>query len=239
MKVSILRKKDRQSEEYMQEFTYSGEMHISIVNLLEYLNKEIADSGEDDRISYEICFESSCHQGLCGACAMVVNDRPVLACQTFCDEVADKEGNITIRPLSKFPVIKDLSVDRKEIYDSMKQAQLWLEKSKDVSKKALQSQSQAALCLMCGCCLEACPNYVPDDMFKGMPVALSALNLISKSVEGAHKEDMKKNYKEQVFNGCTKSMACEKVCPMKIPTVTLMSEANRLSVWKLWKLICK
>lgn len=48
----------------MQEFTYLGEMHISIVNLLEILNKEISDRGEDDKISYEICFESSCHQRL-------------------------------------------------------------------------------------------------------------------------------------------------------------------------------
>jgi len=236
MKVIILRQRDRDSESYTQEFEYSGEMHISIINLLENLNKEINEQGQTP-ISYQICYESSCQQGLCGACAMVVNGKPVLACQAFCDEVVDKNDTIDIRPLSKFPVIQDLNVDRKEIFESMEQAQLWMEDKSKLSEKRLESQYLASLCLMCGCCLEACPNYVTGDIFKGMPVALSALNLISQSTNGKHKDEMKENYKEHVFNGCSKSMSCEKVCPMKIPTVTLMSQANRLSVWKIWNLI--
>lgn len=228
MIIRIKRQADSSSESYCQEFVYDGEKHVTVVNVIEWLNIRLSSAG-----LAEIAYDNSCQHGLCGACAMVVCSRPVLACRTFIDELGT--DTVEIRPLGKFPVISDLLVDRSEMHEAMKRAELWTEKTTGTSVSATRNNS--ALCLMCGLCLEACPNYAPGDIFKGMPEAMASLNLIPKTCRGEHRDAMEKNYRKQVFAGCTKSMACEKVCPMNLPLVTMMSDANRLSVWKIWKLI--
>ena len=68
-------------------------------------------------------------QGLCGSCAMVINSQPKLACQTFLnEEIMIKEyGEITIEPLSKFPVIKNLKVDKSKLHNDLIECEQWLE----------------------------------------------------------------------------------------------------------------
>lgn len=238
MKVKLFRRESTESTPYWQEFEYEVKGHISILNMLEDINKNYI-CRSDGKIEDPVCFESSCQQGLCGSCAMIINNEPRLACQTFCDEFVGKADVITVSPLTKFPVIKDLMVDRSEMFDAMNQMKLWMEGDAKNGRGSNRKQYQAALCVMCGCCLEACPNYAPGDLFKGLPAALATVNILKKSENSEHKTAIRDSYIKSVFKGCTKSMACEKVCPMSIPGVTLLAEGNRLSVWKLWKLITK
>jgi succinate dehydrogenase/fumarate reductase-like Fe-S protein len=67
---------------------------------------------------------------------------------------------------------------------------------------------------------------------------MNAMNILKLNHKSEHKAKIKQEYKNKVFNTCTKIGACEKVCPQGLPTMTIMSEANRLSVWKLWQIIC-
>ena len=70
MKIRILRQKATDSEPYWESFNYDGTMEISVAGMLDKLNfgdDIINDLGEKtDRIGWE----SSCLQGMCGACAM-------------------------------------------------------------------------------------------------------------------------------------------------------------------------
>jgi succinate dehydrogenase / fumarate reductase iron-sulfur subunit len=238
IKISFLRKKDKDSEAYTQSFDYEGDCRISVVEMIEYINHHPPEPAGTGGPFRPISYESSCEQGLCGACAMVVNGKPVLACETFCDEAADRDGRIKVEPLSKFPVVCDLTVDRNEIFETMKKMGLWVEGQAAVSPSTLQLQYIAAQCLLCGCCLEACPNYAAGDFFAGAAGAVSAMNMLKLNGGSRHKDEIKKQYGERVFKTCTKSRACELVCPAKIPVLTLMSEANRLSVWRLWQFFC-
>lgn len=237
LNISFLRKKDKDSDSYVETYEYHGECHISILSLIEYVNNHPPKAEDKNKPFRPISFESSCEQGMCGACAMVVNDRPVLACQTFCDDIASKKGEIKIEPLIKFPVICDFIVDRTEILEAMKRMKLWVDGEAKVSPSTLSLQYQASQCLQCGCCLEVCPNYAKGDLFTGAVGALNAMNILKLNHKSEHKAEIKKEYKNKVFNTCTKVGACEKVCPAGLPTMTLISEANRLSVWKLWQLI--
>lgn len=205
-------------------FKYDGDLNIPVTALLERLDNPIE-------------YSCSCLQGLCGACAMVINSTPKLACKTFLkDEIMIKEYNhITIEPLSKFPIIKDLKVDRSQLYDSMKNSRLWLESDAKINNET-DFEYEMSLCLMCGCCCEACPNYGPDD-FTGTPVAVSASKLINQENNSEHLKEMKNNYKEKFYPHCVKSIACEDICPMGIQTQRAISKMNRKSIWKIWDMI--
>ena len=205
-------------------FKYSGDLNIPVSELLERLDRPIE-------------YSCSCLQGLCGACAMVINSAPKLACKTFLkDELMVTEYNqITIEPLSKFPLIKDLKVDRSVIYDALKECRLWLESDAEINSD-IDFEYEMSLCLMCGCCMEACPNY-GHDAFVGTPVAVVASKLISQENDSGHLNEMKKGYKERFYPSCVKSIACEDICPMGIRTQRAISKMNRNSIWKIWDLI--
>ena len=74
----------------------------------------------------EIKWEHSCHQKKCGACAMVINGRPMLACDAVLGRVAHK-GIIRVAPLGKFPIIADLMVDRSILYENLNTMKNWAE----------------------------------------------------------------------------------------------------------------
>lgn len=208
-----------------QLFDYEGDLNIPVTALLE-------------RLDYPIEYDCSCLQGLCGACAMVINSQPKLACKTFLNEdlIVKKYGRITIEPLSKFPVIKDLKVDRSILHNAMMDCEQWLESDAETASNDLEFEYEMSMCLMCGCCTEACPNYNIGD-FVGTPVAVSSSKLISQEKDSNHLKSIKKSYNDQFYPYCLKTLACEDVCPMKIPTQRAISKMNRKSVWRLWQLI--
>lgn len=232
VKVNIMRQESAGKESYWQSFDYSGELHISVGTLINNINSELIEKDEGER---PIRWDCSCEQGLCGACAMVVNDRPVLSCQLFCDDLVKEKSEITIQSLSKFPVISDLAVDRSQMFEAMKEMKLWLEHPAKVKPANLPLQYDVSQCLMCGSCLEACPNYSLGETFTGMSSAMSMVNLTLLSEDKA----FKKEYTKRVYNGCSKSLACQEVCPMEIPIVEALSRMNRVSVWGMWKMFGK
>ena len=208
-----------------QIFDYDGDINISVITLLE-------------RLDWPIEYSCSCLQGICGACAMVINSEPKLACKTFLNEekMVTQYDQITIEPLSKFPLIKDLKVDRLVLFDAMTDCELWLENDAEYNPKDLDFEYEMSLCLMCGCCTEVCPNYKLGD-FVGTPVAVSASKLVNQESDKQHLKKMKKKYKKRFFSHCVKSISCEDVCPMEIPTQRAISKMNRKSVWRIWQLL--
>src|SRR5438067_10269204 len=56
-----------------------------------------------------ISYDSNCLEEVCGSCAMLINGKARMACSALVDKL---EQPIRIEPFSKFPVIRDLAVDR-------------------------------------------------------------------------------------------------------------------------------
>ena len=206
-----------------KEFKYSGDLNIPVTALLENIG--------------HITYSCSCLQGLCGACAMVINSQPKLACQTIVSEerITIEYGKITIEPLSKFPLIKDLKVDKTKLYDDLKESGQWLESDAKINEGNIDFEYEMSLCLMCGCCVEACPNYDGGD-FVGAPIAVSSSKLIGQERDSNHLKELKGKYKDKFYSHCVKSIACEDVCPMGITTQRAISKMNKKAVWKLWRL---
>jgi len=56
-----------------------------------------------------VSYDSNCLEEVCGSCAMLINGKARMACSALVDKL---EQPISIAPLSKFPVVRDLAVDR-------------------------------------------------------------------------------------------------------------------------------
>ena len=69
---------------------------LKVIDTLRYIYENF-DTG--------LSFREPCRQRLCGACSIMINSKPALAC----DALSEKE--MVIAPIAKYPVIKDLIVD--------------------------------------------------------------------------------------------------------------------------------
>lgn len=223
MIVKIKRQICSASESYWQSFKYDGDRHVTVSAVLDALNYTDDLFDTDGRPAARIRWECSCMQSMCGGCAMVINGVPALACATFVDEVRGDE--LVLEPLSKFPVIADLIVDRSIIYENLLNAKAYLNSVAESDKHSHKQQYSVAKCLKCGLCLEVCPNYRPGGDFFGAVLANESYLIASQSSN--QKSQVVKEYKAHFGAGCSKALSCQSVCPMKIETITSIMRMNR------------
>lgn len=230
MRVKILRQKTPESEPYWEAFNADVPGEMSVSGLLDYLNYNDDIQDENGNKTTRIGWECSCLEGKCGACAMVINGVPALACDTFIKDLKGTE--ITIRPLQKFPVMHDLVVNRMVINENLRRMNMYIgkyhpeeERNPKRREKSHEHQYTAAKCLKCGLCLEVCPNYVNGESFFGALFANDCYLIASRNREKL--KEIKERYGEHFGSACSKSLSCMDVCPMKIQTIASMAKLNR------------
>ncbi|MBQ5369295.1 MAG: succinate dehydrogenase, partial [Peptococcaceae bacterium] len=150
MIVKIKRQSSPDAAPYWQSFSYNGPMHVTVSAVLDAINYTDDMIDTEGKSATRVRWECSCLQSVCGGCAMVINGVPALACNTFVDEVA--KDDLVLEPLSKFPVVADLMVDRSIIYENLNRAKAYLESDIVSSAKSHDHQYSVAKCLKCGLC---------------------------------------------------------------------------------------
>jgi len=226
MRVKILRQRSPVSEPYWQEFTYEPKGDITVAGMLDELNYKDDLKDIDGNPAPRIQWECSCLQGMCGGCAMVINNTPALACETF---LRDLGGDLlTIEPLSKFMTVADLVVDRSIIQENLKKEDAYIEEYARRDDADHDQMYTVAKCLKCGLCLEVCPNYKGGKKFFGAAFANDCYLIAARS--GKRNEDIKKSYNKHFAKSCSKSLSCMDVCPMKIQTLASIARMNRGNV---------
>ncbi len=223
MRIRVLRQKDSASKPYWQEFSYERNNDQTIAGMLEELNYLDDLKDISGKSAPRIRWEQSCLQGMCGACAMVINNTPALACETFLRNI--KSDTVVLEPLRKFPVITDLIVDRSVIDSYLKKEGAFIEEYKGAPTSEYDHMYQAGKCLKCGLCLEVCPNYSGGRSFYGAAFANDCYLIAMRS--GTRDTALTKAYQEHFERGCSKSLSCVDICPMKIPTLASISKMNR------------
>jgi succinate dehydrogenase / fumarate reductase iron-sulfur subunit len=198
-------------------------MHVTVSAVLDAINYTDDMIDTEGKSATRVRWECSCLQSVCGGCAMVINGVPALACNTFVDEVA--KDDLVLEPLSKFPVVADLMVDRSIIYENLNRAKAYLESDIVSSAKSHDHQYSVAKCLKCGLCLEVCPNYHPGGSFFGAVFANESYLITSQSAEKP--TALVKEYNTHFGAGCSKALSCQTVCPAGIETITSIMKMNR------------
>ena len=223
MIVKIKRQSSSAAAPYWQSFSYNGPMHVTVSAVLDAINYTDDMIDTEGKSATRVRWECSCLQSVCGGCAMVINGVPALACNTFVDEVA--KDDLVLEPLSKFPVVADLMVDRSIIYENLNKAKAYLESDIVSSAKSHDHQYSVAKCLKCGLCLEVCPNYHPGGSFFGAVFANESYLITSQSAEKP--TALVKEYNTHFGAGCSKALSCQTVCPAGIETITSIMKMNR------------
>ena len=158
-----------------------------------------------------LTFSSNCRSGVCGACAVRVNGKEVLACSH-----TPQDGDL-VEPLAYHEVQRDLKVNKQKARETLKNSTAWLHQH----QKATISQEQVALtekqsdCILCNSCYSSCPVLEVNPNFIG-PFALTrAYRYTSDPREG----DIKATIDNIQTNGvwdCTLCGNCTEVCPQGI-----------------------
>ena len=230
IRLDIKRQQSPDDKSYIQSIVYEYDDKSEVLsNALGNINKGGCKDTEGNDVS-PISWECSCLQKKCGACAMVIGGRPRLACDAKLSEFAT-EGFVTVEPLSKFPLIRDLSVDRSVMFDTLRRIRLWLESDAYDNDKVRDIAYESSGCLQCGCCLEVCPNFYVGGKFYGMAAGLPMSKIIAQSQKGNDK-DIRQQYKKHFYSGCGKSLACRNICPAGLDADRVMASSNAAAVWK-------
>jgi len=207
---------------------------MSILELLDRLNHQLVDNGEEP-----VAFESDCREGICGTCGVDVNGVPhgprdnAPACFQHIRALRDG-ATVRIEPLRAlgFPVIRDLIVDRTGL-DRIIQAGGTVAVDAGTAPDAdallvthadAESALDFAACIGCGACVSACPNGSAH-LFTGAKLAHLALVPHGKKERGRRARAMVAQM-EHEFGPCSQIRECVLACPASIP-ITAIAAVNK------------
>ena len=212
-------------KQYWEEFELSVLPAMNIISALMEVRKEPVNR-EGKRVT-PVVWEDGCLEEVCGSCSMLINGRPRQACTALIESLIKENGStIVLAPFTKFPLVRDLVVDRTVMFQNLKKVQAWVEgdSSHDRGAGPIISQDKQEVmyvlstCMTCGCCSEACPQINDYSDFIG-PAAISQARLFNAHPTGAmsKKKRLHALMQEGGVNHCGNSQNCREVCPKKIP----------------------
>jgi len=232
--VRIKRQTDPTGKPYWEEFDLSFRPGMNVIIVLQDIQKNPVTT--DGKKTTPVAWECSCLEEVCGACSMLVNGQPRQACSALVDRL---KTPMILEPFTKFPVVRDLVVDRSSIFENFKRVQAWLpfDGTYDIGPgpKMSQEEQQAAYplsrCITCGCCMEACPQFSASSPFMGAAVMNQA------TLMDAHPAGKMNNAgRLAAVRGrggvadCGNAQNCVRVCPKDIPLVDSIARLNREAI---------
>src|SRR2546427_9793310 len=121
VRLRIKRQNTPTSKSYWEEFELAWHPGMNVISSL----MEIAANPvtRDGKPTTPITYDSNCLEEVCGSCAMLINGRARMACSALIDNL---EQPIRLEPFSKFPVIRDLAVDRSVLFENLKAVKAWI-----------------------------------------------------------------------------------------------------------------
>ena len=223
-------------EPYWQTFRIPWRPQHNVVSAL--MEIRVNPVTADGRRVSPPAWEASCLEEVCGSCAMVINGRARMACTALVDKLSQP---ITLEPMRKFPVVRDLIVDRSRMFEALKRIQGWvpIDGTYDLGPGPRIAPAQQELmyrldqCITCGCCLEVCPQVRRDGGFIGAAAIGQAL-LFNMNPTGKMNADerLAALMEPGGIADCGNAQNCVEVCPKDIPLTHAIGEIGRETTLK-------
>ncbi|MBD3626755.1 MULTISPECIES: succinate dehydrogenase/fumarate reductase iron-sulfur subunit [Cyclobacterium] len=197
---------------------------MSFLEMLDVLNEDLSDKGEDP-----VHFDHDCREGICGMCSLYINGQPhgphqTTTCQLHMRSFKDGD-TITIEPwrANAFPIVKDLVVDRSSFdriiqsggYVSVNTGGVPDANEIPIPKVIADESFDAATCIGCGACVAACKN-ASAMLFVSAKISQLALLPQGKVEKRERAEKMVAQMDKEGFGACTNTGACSAECPKEI-----------------------
>jgi len=170
IRVRILRQDVAGGESYWERFEVPHEPNMNVISVLQRIAAQARS--QDGRHVPPVAWDCSCLEEVCGSCTMLINGRTRMACSALVDALLAEADEIELKPMSKFPVVRDLVVDRRRLFRSLERVQAWVpvDDSYDhgpgprIPPQEQEDAYPLSTCISCGCCLEACPQFTKIEM---------------------------------------------------------------------------
>ena len=237
--IKVKRQDKPGSPPYWQTFEVPDRPYANIISCLMEIQK--APTTEDGKTVNQVTWDCNCLEEVCGSCTMLINGRVRQACTALVDQI---EKPIVLEPMSKFPVIRDLQVDRERMFNSLKKVKAWIEidGSHDIGEGPIMPDQDRAKryvmseCMTCGCCLEACPQFTIDNSFMGAST-FNQVRLFNLHPTGEMKKEDRLNavMGEGGITDCGNAQVCVEVCPKNIPLTESIADISRQTTWQMIK----
>jgi succinate dehydrogenase / fumarate reductase iron-sulfur subunit len=213
-------------KQYWEEFLLDLKPSYNVISAL--MDIQCYPVNREGKKVNPIVWEQGCLEMVCGSCSMLINGRPRQGCSTLIENLLKETGGnvVTLAPFTKFPVIRDLVVDRSSMFDSLKKVKAWVSvvDSADrgfgpkIDPAVQEERYKLSTCMTCGCCLEACPQVSQYSSFMGA-APISQVRLFNSHPVGklTARERLSVLMSEGGIAECGNAQNCSAVCPKEIP----------------------
>ena len=214
-----------------EEFSLPYQPNMNVISCLQEIQRNpVTKQGQK---TTPVAWDCNCLEEVCGACSMNVNGRVRQSCTALVDKLPQP---IVLEPMGKFPIVRDLMVDRRRMFEALKRVKAWIPIDGTYAlgmgpRVAPEDQSESyvlSTCMTCGCCLEACPQVVVKGDFVGA-AAISQARLFNLHPTGKMHASQRLDALMGVggINECGNAQNCVQVCPKEIPLTTSIAEMGR------------
>jgi succinate dehydrogenase / fumarate reductase iron-sulfur subunit len=243
IKVEIKRQSSPDAKAVVERFVIPYRPNMNITSLLgEIALDPTTVSGTP---TTPITYDSNCLEEICGSCAMLINGKAMMACSALVDKLLggthqgqkpDLAKTITLAPLSKFPIVRDLSVDRSVLFENLKAVKAWvpIDGTYDLGagpKQAPQIQEQRyplSNCISCCCCMEVCPQFNDVTNFVGAAtIAQARLFNLDPGGSVLKEERLRALAGDGGIQECGFAQNCVQACPKGLPLTEAISDMGR------------
>lgn len=233
--VLRIRRQDRPDAPHRwEEFAIPWRPNLNVIACLQSIAAHPVTA--DGKQTTPVVYDSGCLEEVCGACTMLINGKVRQACSALVHKLGELGEPITLEPMTKFPLVRDLFVDRSRLFNDLKRVKAWvpidgtydLGPGPGISQQLQEERYPLSRCISCGCCLEACPQYTAVNKFVGAmiftQVKLFNLHPIGAALKNERLDVM---LEEGGIADCSKAGNCVVVCPKSIPNLESIATVGR------------
>ena len=241
VRLKVKRQDTPTSAPYWQEFVVPYRPGMNVISALQQVQRD-PKTTLGQTVNPPV-WDCNCLEEVCGACTMVINGHVRQSCSALIDNpTVGRE--VTLEPMTKYPVVRDLMVDRSRIFNALKKAHAWitidgthnLGPGPRYSDEEQQWRYALSTCMSCGCCMEACPQYVKGGDFMGAAV-FGQIELFNSHPTGAMNADDRTD--AATGHGgvmdCGSAQNCVEVCPKHIPLTEAIAKLSRRATKLMFK----
>jgi NADH-dependent fumarate reductase subunit B len=217
MKIKVRISRGEGEKKSFQRFEVEVGEGMTFLSLLQKIKEEVDPS---------LSFRQFCRAGICGTCAITINGFPKLACKEQVLPYAMLEEEVTLEPLEKFPVIRDLAVDSSEMVEEMRRLRTWISGFRGdvrIPPELSRRIEKSADCILCLACQSHCPQTLEEDYAGPLYFAK-----IYRFLEDPRDSEGGVRLKRAIYEGklfhCLSCNKCNNVCPKEVEPATLIRE---------------
>lgn len=222
--------------QYWEEFVLPDRPFYNVITALMDIQKNpINRKGE--KVT-PVAWEQGCLEEVCGSCSMLIDGKPRQACTALIRRLLEGKATrlITLAPFTKFPLIRDLVVDRSIMFEQLKKIRGWISAEGSyergpgpkINPKVQETLYLLSTCMTCGCCSEGCPQVNSHSSFMG-PAPISQARLFNGHPTGKLEasDRLRVLMEEGGVSDCGNAQNCARVCPKKIPLTESIAVMGR------------